>query len=157
MKEDSLELTTGIMNVYLLSLAKKGGGGMMQQHTHALIVIQDMIVDYSNPPSSSSSPSTLRYPPHDVIAFNTVLLTCVNTGNYKAAQALLDQMNNGMFAFPASTNNDNGSGRGQQQQKNGNDLIEIRPDIVSYNTVIYCATPKNTVLPIQQMILTRHN
>ena len=70
-------------------------------------------------------PSSLH--PPGIITFNTVLAACVNAGDYDGAQALLEQMRDGMFPFPS---------RGTKGQSK---MVEIKPDVVSYNSVVSCA------------------
>eukprot|EP00571_Detonula_confervacea_P002929 CAMPEP_0172331866 /NCGR_PEP_ID=MMETSP1058-20130122/62143_1 /TAXON_ID=83371 /ORGANISM="Detonula confervacea, Strain CCMP 353" /LENGTH=1150 /DNA_ID=CAMNT_0013049141 /DNA_START=107 /DNA_END=3556 /DNA_ORIENTATION=+ len=119
MKDDSLEMTTEIMNLYLAALAKN------KLHLRALGVLQEMIADPSLPP--------------DIVTFNTVLSACANADDYEGAQALLDQMKDGLFEF------------GEKK------LVEIKPDVVSYNSVISCADPDQALSLIQEMRLTRRN
>jgi len=68
----------------------------------------------------------------DLISFNTVLSACANSNDYEAAQALFDQMKGEVF--------DN-----------------IRPDVVSFNTLISCAPPQVGLDLIYEMRLTRRN
>jgi len=98
-------------------------------HVRALRVLRDMIVDPSTPP--------------DIVTFNTCLAACANAGDNKRAQDLLDEMKNGLFEFPGV--------------KGNNKLVEIKPDVVSYNTVISCADPETALFLIQEMKLTRRN
>ena len=68
----------------------------------------------------------------DLFSFNTVLSACSKSDDYDAAQALFDQMRGEMF--------DN-----------------IRPDVVSFNTLISCAPPHIGLELISEMRLTRRN
>ena len=120
MKDDGLQLTTEILNIYLSSLAKAGF------HLRALGILQhDMIEDPLTPP--------------DIYSFNTVLSACANANDCESAYALLENMNAGMYAFPS---------------KEGK-LIEVKPDVISYNSVISCAHPEDCLSLIQEMRLTR--
>ncbi|KAL3789598.1 hypothetical protein ACHAW5_006528 [Stephanodiscus triporus] len=88
MREDSLAVSTEIINSYLLSLAR---GGL---HARASSVLDGMIADG---PSSSSSSSTTALPRcrPDVVSYNTVLLAHANAGDYDGARDLLDRMASG--------------------------------------------------------------
>ena len=119
-KDDGLELTTEIMNIYLSSLAKG------KEHMRALGILQDMI----------SNPTT----PPDIYSFNTVISGCAKNGDYDAAYALLEEMREGMFVFP-------------QEGK----MVEIKPDVVTYNSLLSCAEPEECISLIQEMRLTRRN
>ncbi|KAL3759066.1 hypothetical protein ACHAWU_008675 [Discostella pseudostelligera] len=79
--DNASAMTTEIMNLYLLSLAKH-----KDMQTHAMEVLQKMI----------DGPSTL-VPPPDIVSFNNVLSAYANAGDYDGAQSLLDQMKYGLF------------------------------------------------------------
>lgn len=68
----------------------------------------------------------------DLISFNTVLSACANSNDYQAAQALFDQMKGEIYD-------------------------SIRPDVVSFNTLISCAPPQVGLDLIYEMRLTRRN
>jgi len=119
MKDDGLQLTTEILNIYLSSLAKDG-------LIRALGILNDMI----------ENPSLT---PPDIYTFNTVLSVCANADDCESAYALLENMNAGMYAFPLKV--------GKQ--------IEVKPDVISYNSVISCAHPEDCLSLIQEMRLTR--
>jgi pentatricopeptide repeat domain-containing protein 1 len=114
MQDDSIQITTMHMNLYLQSLSKAG------LQIKALGVLRGMIQE-SDP---------MQVP--DLISFNTVLSACANGNDYEAAQALFDQMKEEVF--------DN-----------------IRPDVVSFNTLISCAPPLVGLNLINEMRLTRRN
>jgi len=120
MKDDGLQLTTEILNIYLSSLAKDG------LHLRALGILQhDMIENPLTPP--------------DIYTFNTVLSACANANDCESAYALLENMSAGMYAFPSKVGI----------------LVEVKPDVISYNSVISCAHPEDCVSLIQEMRLTR--
>lgn len=77
MKDDSLQIITMHLNIYLLSLAKSG------LQIKALGVLRGMLQEGPDP---------------DLISFNTVLSACANSNDYDAASALFDQMKEEMFA-----------------------------------------------------------
>lgn len=114
MKDDSIQITTMHMNLYLQSLAKAG------LQIKALGVLHRMI--------QQSDP--MQVP--DLISFNTVLSACANSNDYEAAQALFDQMKEEMFD-------------------------DIRPDVVTFNTLLSCAPPLVGLNLITEMRLTRRN
>ena len=87
MKEDGLEITTEILNIYLSSLAKS------KLHLRALGVLQEMMTESS-------------LTPPDIYTFNTVLGACANAGDFEAAYALLEQMRDGLFEFPSQVSPD---------------------------------------------------
>jgi len=120
MKDDGLQLTTEILNIYLSSLAKDG------LHLRALGILQhDMIENPLTPP--------------DIYTFNTVLSACANANDCESAYALLENMSAGMYAFHSKVGI----------------LVEVKPDVISYNSVISCAHPEDCVSLIQEMRLTR--
>ena len=83
MREDSLEITTEIMNSYLLSLARNG------LHDRASSVLGSMMtIDDDDAPSR-------RRP--DVVSCNTVLAAHANAGDYDGARDLFDRMAIGDF------------------------------------------------------------
>ena len=127
MKHDSLKLTTEHMNLYLLSLAK------CKMQIRAVCVLREMIESQESQP--------------DLITLNTVLSACANAGDFEGAQALLDQMKEGNFKCRVQGGND------PMKWKQ----TEIKPDVVSYNTVISCADPETALDLIQEMRLTRRN
>ena len=78
MEKDGLGITTGVMNSYLLSLAKNGLSG------RASSVLDSIIPNERDSSSSSFSP--------DIISYNTVLMAHANDGDYDGARDLLDRM-----------------------------------------------------------------
>ena len=130
MKGDELNITTEHMNLMLLALAK------CKMHTRALEVLQKMVemqdTDYSMAPP-------------DIVSFNTVLSACANAGEYEAARDLLDDMREGLYLIP------------NQGDDNQSSMIEVRPDVISYNTVISCADAASAFDLINEMRLTRRN
>lgn len=80
----------------------------------------------------------------DIVTFNTVLAACANADQYEAARDLLDDMRAGTFYVSDDDN---------VQQT----LKEVRPDTISYNTVISCADPYDALDLINEMRLTRRN
>ena len=103
-----------------------------KMHTRALEVLQEMIelqeIEQSEAP--------------DIVTFNTVLSACANADEYEAARILLDDMREGIYLVPDDTTNS---------------LVEVRPDVISYNTVISCADPVSALELINEMRLTRRN
>lgn len=81
------------------------------------------------------------------VLFFFTYVACANAEDYEGAQALLDQMNGGRFKFPVQSNNFSNKVR----------EAEIKPDVISYNTVISCADPETALALIQEMRLTRRN
>ena len=122
MKDDGLQLTTEILNIYLLSLAKAG------LHQRALGILHQMIEDLEDP-----------FTPPDIYTFNTVLSACANANDCESAYALLENMSAGMYAFPSKVGK----------------VVEVKPDVISYNSVISCAHPEDCLSLIQEMRLTR--
>jgi len=120
MKDDGLQLTTEILNIYLSSLAKSGF------HLRALGKLNQMIEDP-------------QLTPPDIYTFNTVLSACAHANDCESAYALLENMSAGMYAFPSKVGK----------------MVEVKPDVISYNSVISCAHPEDCVSLIQEMRLTR--
>lgn len=114
MKDDSLQITTLHMNLYLNALAKAG----LQKK--ALEVLHGMI--------QQSDPMQLP----DLISFNTALLACAKSNDYEAAETLFGKMKE-------------------------ETLANIRPDVVSFNTVISCAPPQVGLDLIYEMRISRRN
>jgi len=97
------------------------------QQMEASIVLKGMIINGPFP---------------DIVSYNTVLLVYANAGDYDGARDLLDRMTNGIDdTIISSTTNS----------------IIIRPDVISYNTVLSCASPHDALSLIQEMKLTRRN
>jgi pentatricopeptide repeat protein len=128
MKNDGVIVTTDHMNLFLLSLAK------CNMHTKALEVLQEMINLQDSEP--------LMAP--DIFTFNTVLSACANANEYEAARELLDDMKEGLYSVPY---------QGNLHRL----MVEIRPDVISYNTVISCADPVSALELINEMRLTRRH
>ena len=101
-------------------------------HTRALEVLQEMIELQEI--EQSAAP--------DIVTFNTVLSACANADEYEAARILLDDMRDGIYLIADDISNE---------------LIEVRPDVISYNTVISCADPIGAFELINEMRLTRRN
>ena len=130
LKYDELNITTEHMNLMLLTLAK------CKMHTRALEVLQKMVEGQGTDHSMA---------PPDIISFNTVLSACANAGEYEAARDLLDDMREGLYLIPNQREDIQGS------------MIEVRPDVISYNTVISCADAASAFDLINEMRLTRRN
>ena len=126
MKDDSIKITTEHMNLFILTLTR------CKMHTRALQVLHEM-VDLQESDNSVAP---------DIITFNTVLSACANSGDYEAAQDLLNDMREGIFLAPV--------------QVDGSQSF-IAPDVISYNTVISCADPETALRLINEMRLTRRN
>ena len=129
MRNDAIRITVEHMNLYLLSLAK------CKLHTKALEVLQEMI-DLQGFDHPSMSP--------DIVTFNTVLSACAYAEDYEAARELLDDMKEGTYY---TSDEDNAQ----------HSLATVRPDVISYNTVISCADPYDALELINEMRLTRRN
>lgn len=126
MKEDSLEITTEHMNLFLLALAN------CKMNVRALGVLKEMIHSQKEDPLAGPN----------LVTLNTVLLACANADDYEACYALFEQMKEGAYLMID-----------ESQTK----LIEIRPDVVSYNTVISCSDPETALELVNEMRLTRRN
>jgi pentatricopeptide repeat protein len=129
MKNDSIKITTEHMNLLLLTLAK------CKMHNRSMEVLKEMIELQDSYPSIAP----------DIITFNTVLSSLANADDYEAARDLLNDMKNGVFSVPVE-------GDGLQSS-----MMEVRPDIISYNTVISCADPVAALELINEIKLTRRN
>ncbi len=131
MKENSLGITTEHMNSYLSVLAK------CKQSTRAIEILDEMIG--SKPGDEANGPN--------LVTLNTVLSACANSDDFETARDLLEQMKEGRFKLAVIG--------GMNSKKSREDVI--RPDVVSYNTVISCADPLMALELIQEMRLSRRN
>ncbi|KAL7548212.1 hypothetical protein ACHAWF_011506 [Thalassiosira exigua] len=88
-------------------------------HRKALEVLEGMIVAAESAEDAASARSAA---PPDVVSCNTVLAALADAGDYDAARSLLDRMIDGSIA--------------------------VRPDIISYNSLISCAPDAEAALDI---------
>jgi len=131
MKENSLRITIEHMNSYLSVVAK------CKESARALEILNEMF---------DSKVGDQAIVPN-LITLNTVLSACANSDDFESARDLLEQIKEGRFKVAARG--------GTNSRKSREDVI--RPDIVSYNTVISCADPQMALELIHEMRLSRRN
>ena len=127
MREDCVAVTTQHMNLYLSTISNG------RNSTLALQVLEELVEKQSDNPALSP----------DIYTFNTVLAALSKDGKYEDAVSLLQRMTDRVFECQV------------RDKRGGFRYKAMRPDTVSYNSVIQCSPPRAALALVQEMILTR--
>lgn len=127
MREDSVAVTTQHMNLYLSTISNG------RNSTLALEVLEELVEKQADDPLVSP----------DIYSFNTVLAALSKDGKYEDAVSLLQRMTDRVFECQV------------RDKRGGFSYTEMRPDTVSYNSVIQCSPPRAALALVQEMKMTR--